>query len=51
MIKFFIQANRPEDYKTLLAQPNKHWRTGYSAKALTYSWQGANAFSPEFKCK
>jgi len=47
MSKFFIPANNPEDWKTLLADPNKHWKTGYSAKALAYCWQEANDFPPE----
>lgn len=49
MSKFFISINRPEDWKPLLAEPNKHWRTGYSAKALAYCWQEADDFPPEVK--
>ena len=48
MNKIFIPANKPEDWKPLLAEPDKHWKTGYSAKALAYSWQEANGF-PEYK--
>ena len=44
MNKIFIPANKPEDWKSLLAKPNKHWKTGYSAKALAYCWQEANGF-------
>lgn len=44
MSKFFIPANNPEDWKQLLAKPDKHWKTGYSAKSLAYSWQKANGF-------
>ena len=44
MSKFFIPANNPEDWKSLLADPDKHWETGYSAKALAYCWQEANDF-------
>lgn len=47
MSKFFIPANTPEDWKSLLADPDKHWKTGYSAKALAYSWQKADGFPPE----
>ena len=49
MSKYFIPANRPEDWASLLAQPSKHWRTGYSAKALAYCWQQANGFPAEVK--
>ena len=44
MSNIFIPSNKPEDWKALLAKPRKHWRTGYSAKALAYCWQEANDF-------
>lgn len=28
----------------MLAEPDKHWKRGYSAKAPAYSWQEANGF-------
>ncbi len=49
MSKFFIPTNIPEDWKLLLAKPNKHWKTGYSAKALAYCWQEANDFPRSVK--
>lgn len=49
MSKFFIPTNIPEDWKPLLAEPDKHWKTGYSAKALAYAWQEADDFPPEVK--
>jgi hypothetical protein len=42
--KIFIPARKPEDWKSLLAEPDKQWKTGYSAKALAYCWQEANDF-------
>lgn len=44
MNKIFIPANKPEDWKPLLAEPDKQWKTGYSAKALAHCWQEANGF-------
>lgn len=44
MGNIFIPANSPEDWRSLLAEPDKHWRTGYSAKALAYCWQEASDF-------
>ena len=44
MEKFFIPAKSPIDWKQLLAEPEKHWKTGYSAKALAYCWQEAQGF-------
>lgn len=44
MSKIFIPASKPEDWRSLLAKPDKHWRTGYSAKTLAYCWQEAGGF-------
>lgn len=44
MSKFFIPVNKPEDWKKLLADPDKHWKTGHSAKVLAYCWQEADDF-------
>ena len=49
MNKIFVPTNKPEDWKPLLAEPEKHWRTGYSAKALAYSWEEANGFPDRVK--
>lgn len=49
MSKFYIPANNPEDWKPLLADPDKQWKTGYSAKALAYCWQEAHGFPAEVK--
>ena len=49
MNKIFVPTNRPEDWRLLLAEPRKHWRTGYSAKALAYSWEEANGFPESVK--
>jgi len=42
MSRIYIPANRPEDWRLLLAKPGKHWRTGYSAKTLAYSCEEDN---------
>ena len=49
MNKIFIPTDNPEDWEPLLAEPEKHWKTGYSAKALAYSWQEANDFTGSVK--
>jgi len=49
MSKFFIPANSPEDWKQLLADPDKQWKTGYSAKSLAYCWQKTNDFPRSIK--
>ena len=49
MGKFFIPANIAEDWKSLLAEPDKQWRDDYSAKLLAYCWQEANDFPQSVK--
>jgi len=44
MSRILIPANEPEDWKSLLAAPDKQWKTGYSARALAYCWQEADGF-------
>ena len=47
MTKILIPATKAEHWKQLLAEPEKHWRTGYSARALACCWQEANGIPPE----
>ena len=45
----YIPAKNPDDWAQLLADPVKHWRIGYSARTLAYSWQSAAGFPAEIK--
>ena len=36
-----------QNWQQLLADPVKHWQTGYSAKALAYAWEEANGLPTE----
>jgi hypothetical protein len=36
-----------DDWRALLADPEKQWRTGYSARTLAYSWEAADGSPPE----
>ena len=40
----YIPTSKPDDWKSLLAEPEKHWKTGYSARALAYCWEEAKGF-------
>lgn len=42
MNKIFIPVTKPKDWKQLLAEPQKHWKKGNSARALAYCWQEAD---------
>jgi hypothetical protein len=41
---FYIQSSSPEDWRKLLAQPEKQWKDGYSAKELAEAWQNSSGF-------
>ena len=47
MSKFCVPTNGVESWQMLLADPVKHWKTGYSAKALAYCWEEARGFPEE----
>ncbi|MEN8133880.1 MAG: hypothetical protein ABFS45_27725 [Pseudomonadota bacterium] len=47
MTKILIPARNADDWKKLLADPEKHWRTGYSARAMAHCWQEADGIPPE----
>ena len=49
MGKILIPAVTPQDWQRLLAEPEKHWRSGYSAKTLAHCWQEADGFPSEIK--
>jgi hypothetical protein len=37
------------NWKQLLAQPVKHWKTGYSARALAHAWEAAGGLPKEIR--
>lgn len=45
--KILIPASSPEDWKQFLAEPEKQWKSGYSARSLAYCWQEADGIPPE----
>jgi hypothetical protein len=47
--KIFVPIKSLEDWKSLLAKPDKHWKKGYSAKALASCWKEANDFPKSVK--
>ena len=44
MSNIYIKSNSAEDWRNLLADREKHWATGYSAKSLAYSWEDRDDF-------
>lgn len=47
MPRILAFTSGPQDWQALLADPAKHWRTGYSARTLAYCWEAADGFPPE----
>jgi hypothetical protein len=47
MSRILAFTSGPEDWKDLLADPDKHWKTGYSARTLAYCWEAADCFPSE----
>ena len=44
---FYIPTNDPARWQQFLAEPEKQWREGYSAKTLAHCWEAARGFPPE----
>ena len=49
MSLILLPASKPEDWQPHLGDPQKHWKSGHSAKALAYCWQEAQGFPEEVK--
>jgi hypothetical protein len=47
MPRILAFTSRPQDWQALLADPIKHWRSGYSARTLAHSWEASEGFPPE----
>ncbi|UHD17858.1 DUF6946 family protein [Thiocapsa bogorovii] len=49
MTRIFMPTSGPEDWKRFLAEPEKHWKTGNSAKALAYCWEESGDIPGEIR--
>lgn len=47
MSRIYVPSSSAEQWAPLLADPDKHWRQGYSARTLAHSWQEAAGFPSE----
>lgn len=47
MQKILIPSKGVEDWRHLLADPLKHWKSGYSAKATASSWEASDGLPSE----
>ncbi len=49
MSTIYIPASGPEDWKQFLAEPDRQWKDGYSAKELATCRQNADGFPSNIK--
>lgn len=49
MKRVYLPTESAEDWKTLLADPEKQWKTGYSAKSLAEDWESTIGFPKSVK--
>ena len=47
MSSIYLPSRGVQDWRALLADPEKHWRVGYSAMTLALSWEAAGGLPPE----
>lgn len=47
--RIYVPATGPNEWQRLLAEPDKHWRTGYSAKSLATCWLEADGYPAEVR--
>ena len=47
MNKNYLPTVGRQDWQKLLADPEKQWRTGYSARTIAYAWEAAKGHFPE----
>ena len=47
MPRIYIPSSGPDDWRALLADPDKQWRAGYSAYELAHCWEAAGGFPTE----
>ncbi|HOK14647.1 MAG TPA: hypothetical protein PK007_06965 [Candidatus Kapabacteria bacterium] len=46
--KIYVPSKGPDSWRELLAQPDKQWKTGFSAKTMAHCWEDQNGFPKEF---
>jgi hypothetical protein len=49
MTKILMPTQSLEDWRRLLARPERHWKTGFSAMTLASAWEAAAGLPPEIR--
>ena len=45
--RIFVPSRGVSSWQERLADPVKHWRTGYSARAMAHAWEAEQGWPPE----
>lgn len=49
MTCIYRPTSGPEDWRAFLADPDLHWKTGYSARAMAHSWEETGGLPYEIR--
>ncbi|MGX8011842.1 DUF6946 family protein [Mesorhizobium sp. ORM8.1] len=47
MSRVYIPSSGPDSWRAFLADPIKHWRTGYSARTVAHCWESSGGLPKE----
>lgn len=47
--RVYVQSEGVESWKERLADPEKHWKKGYSARTTAYCWESSDCYPKEIK--
>lgn len=47
MTRIYVPSAGPDSWREFLADPDLHWKTGYSARTLAHCWESAEGVPPE----
>jgi hypothetical protein len=47
MSKIYVPSLGPQSWQALLADPEKHWKTRFSARTMAHCWEAADGLPPE----
>ena len=47
MSRILLPSDGPDGWRRFLAQPDIHWRAGYSARTIAHAWETSSGWPPE----
>jgi len=49
MTSIYVPISSPDQWKSLLAEPEKQWRTGFSVRTIAHSWLASDGIPTELR--